>query len=188
MEIKNKIKYVLVFSIGVLAGMTTIKHFLSKENKSAPIPESRIDKHDVEFYLRSDTLKQKVLNSGNDNAYNKLYLLSVDESFMLHSYDMLYYDMLMAEKYKNGSACDNAYTTMIGPCVPEDTLVDYHNFDIDEFRRIGLHYLNLGEQLGDYDCTNQIYEMLYYHKIKPDGWKPISYYEKKADELLKKLW
>ena len=188
MEIKNKIKYVLVFSIGVLAGMTTIKHFLSKENKSAHIPESRIGKHDVEFYLRSDTLKRKVLNSGNDNAYNKLYILSVDETLELHSYDMLYYDMLMAEKYKNGSACHEVYETMIGPCVPEDTLVDYHDFDIDEFRRIGLHYLKIGEQLDDYNCTNQIYEMLYYHKIKPDGWKPISYYGKKADELLKKLW
>ena len=96
--------------------------------------------------------------------------------------------MLVAEKYKNGSACYNVYKTLIGPSVPEDTIVDYHDFDIDEFRRIGLHYLNLGEQLGDYDCTNQIYEMLYYHKIKPDGWKPISYYGKKADELLKKLW
>ena len=188
MEIKNKIKYVLVFSIGVLAGMTTIKHFLSKENKSAPIPESRIDKHDVGFYLFSDSLKQRVLNGYDAEAYRKLKVLSYEENFTLHANDMLYYQMLVAEKYKNGSACYNVYKTLIGPSVPEDTIVDYHDFDIDEFRRIGLHYLNLGEQLGDYDCTNQIYEMLYYHKIKPDGWKPISYYEKKADELLIKLW
>ena len=88
MEIKNKIKYVLVFSIGVLAGMTTIKHFLSKENKSAPIPESRIDKHDVGFYLFSDSLKQRVLNGYDAEAYRKLKVLSYEENFTLHANDI----------------------------------------------------------------------------------------------------
>ncbi len=188
MEIKNKIKYVLVFSIGVLAGMTTIKHFLSKENKSAPIPESKISKHDIAFYLFSDSLKQRVLNGYDAEAYRKLEILSYDEHFALHANDMLYYEMLMAEKYKNSSACYNVYETMIGPCVPEDTLVDYHDFDIDEFRRIGLYYLKLGEQLGDYNCAYTIYELLYYHKIDSAGWKPVSYYEKRADKLLAERW
>jgi hypothetical protein len=188
MAIMNKIKYIMTFAIGILIGMITIWYFLSNENISVPKSEPRIAKHDVQFFLRSDALKQKVLYSGNENAYNKLYILSVDEPLELHSYDMLYYDMLMAEKYKNGSACHEVYETMIGPCVPEDTLVDYHDFDIDEFRRIGLHYLKLGEQLGDYNCAYTIYELLYYHKIDSAGWKPVLYYEKRADKLLAERW
>ena len=185
------IKKVLFLAIGIVVGIFMVYSLEKRRYTLVPTTQknlSKISKHDIAFYLFSDSLKQRVLNGYDAEAYRKLKVLSYEENFTLHAYDMLYYDMLMAEKYKNGSACHEVYETMIGPCVPEDILVDYHDFDIDEFRRIGLHYLNLGEQLGDYDCTNTIFELLYYHKIDSVGWKTISYYEKKADELLKKLW
>ena len=60
---------------------------------------------------------------------------------------------------------------------------DNHNMDIDEFRRIGLHYLKLGEQLGDYNCTKTIYNLLQRKQLPPQDWKPIQYYKEKADSL-----
>lgn len=185
------IKKVLFLAIGIVVGIFMVYSLEKRRYTLVPTTQknlSKISKHDIAFYLFSDSLKQRVLNGYDAEAYRKLKVLSYEENFTLHANDMLYYQMLVAEKYKNGSACYNVYKTLIGPSVPEDTIVDYHDFDIDEFRRIGLHYLNLGEQLGDYDCTNTIFELLYYHKIDSVGWKTISYYEKKADELLKKLW
>lgn len=185
------IKKVLFLAIGIVVGIFMVYSLENRRYTLVPTTQknlSKISKHDIAFYLFSDSLKQRVLNGYDAEAYRKLKVLSYEENFTLHANDMLYYQMLVAEKYKNGSACYNVYKTLIGPSVPEDTIVDYHDFDIDEFRRIGLHYLNLGEQLGDYDCTNTIFELLYYHKIDSVGWKTISYYEKKADELLKKLW
>ena len=63
------------------------------------------------------------------------------------------------------------------------SLIDNHNMDIDEFRRIGLHYLKLGEQLGDYNCTKTIYNLLQREQLPPQDWKPIQYYKEKADSL-----
>lgn len=185
------IKKVLFLAIGIVVGIFMVYSLEKRRYTLVPTTQknlSKISKHDIAFYLFSDSLKQRVLNGYDAEAYRKLKILSYDEHFTLHANDMLYYEMLMAEKYKNSSACYNVYETMIGPCVPEDTLVDYHDFDIDEFRRIGLYYLKLGEQLGDYNCAYTIYELLYYHKIDSAGWKPVSYYEKRADKLLAERW
>lgn len=183
MEIKNKIKYVMIFVIGVMIGGTIAWYSAPKRKVSVPIPRSWISQSDEDFFMRYDSLKMRILYNDDAKAYSELQKMSLDTAFTIRSYDILYYALLMAEKHNNGSACYDIYRILIGPCMKGDSLIDNHNMDIDEFRRIGLHYLKLGEQLGDYNCTKTIYNLLQREQLPPQDWKPILYYKEKADSL-----
>ena len=183
MEIKNKIKYVLIFVIGVIIGGTIAWYSAPQRKVSVPIPRSWISQSDEDFFMRYDSLKMRILYNDDAKAYSELQKMSLDTAFTIRSYDILYYALLMAEKHNNGSACYDIYRILIGPRMDGDSLVDSHDLDIDEFRRIGLHYLNLGEQLGNYNCASTIYKLLQNKTIDSGGWKPITYYEKRVNEL-----
>ena len=183
MEIIKKIKYVLLFVAGGVLGSIFAWQFPPKRYVSVPLPQSWITQHDEEYFLRYDSLKVRVLHFNDVKAYSELQKMSRDTAFSIRSYDILYYALLMAEKHNNGSACYDIYRILIGPRMDGDSLVDSHDLDIDEFRRIGLHYLNLGEQLGNYNCASTIYKLLQNKTIDSGGWKPITYYEKRVNEL-----
>ena len=183
MEIIKKLKYVLLFVAGVVLGSIFAWQFPPKRYVSVPLPQSWITQHDEEYFMRYDSLKVRVLHFNDVKAYSELQKMSLDTAFTIRSYDILYYALLMAEKHNNGSACYDVFRILIGPCMKGDSLIDNHNMDIDEFRRIGLHYLKLGEQLGDYNCTKTIYNLLQREQLPPQDWKPIQYYKEKADSL-----
>ena len=66
MEIKNKIKYVLIFVIGVMIGGTIAWYSAPKRKVSVPIPRSWISQSDEDFFMRYDSLKMRILY--NDDA------------------------------------------------------------------------------------------------------------------------
>ena len=132
--------------------------------------------------LMEDSLKLQVVKYGNSDAYWKLYTscLPADELCMpaRKQYDILSYDLLMAEKYNDKRACYEVYQLFVG----------YRNniFGTDEktkLRELALYYLRKGSELDDYNCTKTIYNLLQREQLPPQDWKPIQYYKEKADSL-----
>ncbi len=132
--------------------------------------------------LIEDSLKQQIVKNGNHDAYRELYTLCLpdDELCMptTKEYDMLFYHLLMAEKYDDKFACYEMYKLLSG--YKDNMFVNSNNPKINE---MALYYLRKGSDLGHYNCADIIYNLLKNNKLPRQDWKPIQYYKQKADSL-----
>lgn len=168
-------KKVLFVLIGIVIGTictTFVFLFNYKKNISCVNSASLIE----------DSLKQQIVKYGNHNAYKELYTLCLpdDELCMptMKEYDMLFYHLLMAEKYDDMFACYEMYKLLLG--YKDNMFVNSNNPKINE---MALYYLRKGSDLGHYNCTDIIYNLLKNNKLPRQDWKPKQYYKQKSDSL-----
>ena len=168
-------KKILFVLIGIVIGTictTFVFLFNYKKNISCVNSTSLIE----------DSLKQQVVKYGNHNAYKELYTLCLpdDELCMptTKEYDMLFYHLLMAEKYDDRDACYEMYQLLFG--YEDNVFVKSNNPKINE---MALYYLRKGSDLDHYVCTKVIYNLLKKNKLPRHEWKPIKYYKQKKDSL-----
>ena len=134
--------------------------------------------------LIEDSLKQQIVKYGNHDAYNELSNLCFpgDELCCMPTqkqYDILFYDLLMAEKYDDMYACYEVYRLLFG--YKENNM--FANSKNTEIKELALYYLRKGSDLGHYNCADIIYNLLKDNKLPRQDWKPMQYYKERADSL-----
>ena len=132
--------------------------------------------------LIEDSLKQQIVKYGNHDAYNELSNLCYPDDELCFPtqkhYDILFYDLLMAEKYDDMYACYEVYYLLVGY---EDNM--FANSKNTEIKELALYYLRKGSDLGHYNCADIIYNLLKDNKLPRQDWKPMQYYKERADSL-----
>ena len=133
--------------------------------------------------LIEDSLKQQIVKYGNHDAYRELSILCLPDDELCFPtqkhYDILFYDLLMAEKYDDMYACYEVYLLLFG--YKENNM--FANSKNTEIKELALYYLRKGSDLGHYNCADIIYNLLKDNKLPRQDWKPMQYYKERADSL-----
>lgn len=141
---KSRLVQILVsFFVGIILGVISL--FYYQKNTSNNYVHIR-NFADSVFSLQSN-----ILSKGDTNSYNKLYVTFRDNN----TYSMLFWSMLMANKYDYPKAYEDVYYSIEESYSPDSAI-----FKMDEkTRTFALHYLKLAAQKNDTSALDKIKEL-----------------------------